>query len=121
MFIQDYRSTKTWNEELVYQKPRLTVQNYLWALQVFCDWAKKNPDELILERLTEISDKSDYLRTGTFKRILDFQTLDRSKTKHTRDMVVKALASFYINNLAGIDNTNLEGTRLALKQLGKSP
>ena len=121
MSILDYRSAQIWNEELLHQKPRMTVQNYLWALQVFCDWTKKNPDELVSERLSEISDKSDYFESPTFKRIADYQSDDRSKTKHSRDMIVRAITSFYDDNRAGIDDANLEETRLRLKMVGKYP
>ena len=115
MLVQDYKTTKTWEDELSYNRPNMTIQNYVWALQVFCDWSNKTPDELILERLWDISSKSDYLKTLTFKRILDFQNHKKSGTKHTRDMVVKALVSFYHDNSAGIDNVNLDDTRLRLK------
>ena len=120
MSILDYRSTQIWNEELAHQKPRMTIQNYLWALQVFCDWAEKNPDELISERLKEISDRSDYFKSLTFKRIGDYQSYDRSKTKHSRDMIVRALSSFYDDNRAGIGNADLDETRMKLRTVGKS-
>ncbi|MBM3897995.1 MAG: hypothetical protein FJ358_05675 [Thaumarchaeota archaeon] len=115
MLVQDYRTTKTWEDELRYSRPNMTIQNYMWALQVFCDWSKTTPDELIIQRLGDISNKSDYIKTLAFKRILDFQNSKRSRTKHTRDMIVKALESFYHDNSAGIDNIDLDDTRLRLK------
>lgn len=115
MLVQDYKTTRIWEDELSYNRSRMTIQNYVWALQVFCDWSKRTPDELILERLGDMSSKSDYLKTRTFRRILDFQRQKKSGTKHTRDMVVRALVSFYRDNSAGIDNANLEDTRLRLK------
>lgn len=115
MLVQDYKTTQIWADELSQNRPHMTIQNYVWALQVFCDWSHKTPDELILERLGDISSKSDYLKTLTFKRILDFQNSKKSGTKHTRDMIVKALVSFYHDNSAGIDNVNLDDTRLQLR------
>ena len=115
MSVQDYKSTKIWEDELSHSRSRMTIQNYVWGLQVFCDWSKKTPDELILERLGDMSTTSDYLKTPTFQRILDFRNEKKSGTKHTRDMIVKALASFYQNNSAGIDNVDLDDPRLRLK------
>jgi hypothetical protein len=103
MSVLDYKTTRQWKEELVVnQKPRMTIQNYLWALQVFCDWVKKNPDELIMERLKEISQDTDFFETQTFKRIIEYQSKDRSKTKHSKAMIVEALTSFYEGNRASI-------------------
>lgn len=115
MLVQDHKTTQIWKDELSHNRPHMTIQNYMWALQVFCDWSKMTPNELILERLEDIASKSDYLKTLTFERILDFQNSKKSGTKHTRDMIVKALVSFYHDNSAGIDNVNLEDTRLRLK------
>ena len=117
MLVKDYKTTRIWEDELGHNRSQMTVQNYVWGLQVFCDWSKKTPDELILERLGDLSTRSDYLKTPTFQRILDFQNHKKSGTKHTREMIVKALASFYHDNSAGIDNVDLEGTRLRLKNL----
>jgi hypothetical protein len=100
--IWDYQSTRIWNTWLVSQRPHMTVQNYLWALQVFCDWTKKNPDELILGRLSEMASESDFSETLTFKRIMDYQSDDKSKIKCTKTMIVKALISFYESNHASI-------------------
>ena len=115
MLVHDYKTTKTWEDELSYNRSRMTIQNYVWGLQVFCDWSKTTPDELILERLGDMSTRSDYLKTTTFQRILDFQKEKKSGTKHTRNMIVKALASFYHDNSAGIDNVDLDDARLRLK------
>jgi len=114
MLVHDYKTTKIWEDELSHSRPPMTIQNYVWGLQVFCDWSKKTPDELILERLGDMSTRSDYLKTLTFKRILDFKKEKKSGTKHTRDMIIKALASFYHDNSAGIDNVDLDDTRLRL-------
>ncbi len=100
--ILEFASTQRWREWLVLEKPRMTMQNYLWALQVFCEWAKKNPDELMLERQRERSVELEDSETVSFKRILEYQLEDRSKTKHSKALIVKALASFYENNRASI-------------------
>lgn len=80
----------------------MTMENYSWALRVFCEWSGKTPDELIRERLHEISDETEFSKTQTFKRIKDYQLLDKSKTRHSKAMIVKALASFYESNQASI-------------------
>lgn len=98
--IEDYKTTKLWVAELRHLKPRMTIQNYLWALGVFTEWTKKKPDQLISERLKEIADRSDYTKTQTFKRITVFQSEDKSKTKYSRDMIVKAMTTFYEINEA---------------------
>ncbi len=67
--ILEFASTQRWRERLVLEKPRMTMQNYLWALQVFCEWAKKNPDELMLERQRERSVELEDSETVSFKRI----------------------------------------------------
>ena len=97
--ILEFRSTQRWRELLILEKPPIAVQNYLWALQVFCEWTKKNPDELMLERQKERSLKPEDL-TVSSKRIAEYQLKDRSKTKHSKALIVKALASFYENNYA---------------------
>ena len=102
MSILEFASTQGWRERLVLEKPHMTMQNYLWALRVFCEWAKKNPDELMLERQRERSLKLEDLKTASFKRIVEYQLEDRSKTKHTKALIVKALASFYGNNNGSI-------------------
>jgi hypothetical protein len=107
MSVLDYKSARKWREELAHEKPHMSVENYLWALQVFCDWVKKNPDELIFERLTEISEELTYFETQTYKRISNYQSEDKSKTKHSKAMIVKALASFYENNRASIGDMNV--------------
>jgi hypothetical protein len=104
MYTVDYRSAETWNEQLVRQKPHMTVQNYLWALQVFCEWTRKNPDELISERLVEMSAETEFSETQTFRRIKEYQLQDKSKTKYSKVMIVKALTSFYESNRASISN-----------------
>ncbi|MBI2183760.1 MAG: hypothetical protein HYU39_02245 [Thaumarchaeota archaeon] len=102
MSVQEYSSTKTWVAQLVQQRPHMTVQNYLWGLQVFCDWAKKNPDELVLERQGEMTGEPEPLEAQASKRILSFQANGKLKTKHSREMIVTALASFYENNKVGL-------------------
>jgi hypothetical protein len=115
--VLDYGAARRWSEQLVLERPSVTVQNYLWGLQVFCDWVKKNPDELIIERLREISEESDYSKTQTFRRIADYQLRDRSKTKHSKAMILKALASFYENNSARIGEYGYwEGKRAQLRE-----
>lgn len=104
MSTDDYNTTKIWVAELRHQKPSMTIQNYLWALRVFCEWTKKNPDQLISERLKEIEARADYPETKTYKRITVFQAEDKSKTKYSRDMIVKAMTSFYENNQATLGN-----------------
>ncbi|MBI2183632.1 MAG: hypothetical protein HYU39_01605 [Thaumarchaeota archaeon] len=96
--ILEFASTRSWRERLVFEKPNMTTQNYLWALQVFCDWSKKTPDELMLERQRERSSALDESETASFKRIVEYQLADRSKTKHSKALVAKALASFYEDN-----------------------
>ncbi len=100
--ILEFASTQRWREQLILEKPHMTMQNYLWALQVFCEWAKKNPDELMLERQREGSLELDDLKRSSFKRIVEYQLEDRSKTKHSKALIVKALASFYGNSYASI-------------------
>lgn len=98
----EFASTQRWRERLVLERPHMTVQNYLWALQVFCEWAKKNPDELILERRRERSLKLKDLERESSKRIVEYQLGDRSKTKHSKALIVKALVSFYESNRASV-------------------
>ncbi len=106
--IEDYKTTKIWLAELRHLKPSMTIQNYLWALQVFCEWTKKKPDQLISERLKEVADRSNYAKTQTYKRITVFQSEDKSKTKYSRDMIVKAMTSFYENNQAALGDPKHE-------------
>jgi len=104
MSILEFASTQRWKERLVLEKPRMTTQNYLWALQVFCEWAKKNPDELVQERKRERSLEFDASERMSFKRIVNYQLEDKSKTKHSKALIVKALASFYGDNDANVYN-----------------
>ncbi len=113
MSIEDYKTTKIWVAELRHIKPSMTIQNYLWALRVFTEWTKKKPDQLISERLKEIADRStNYTKTQTFKRITVFQSEDKSKTKYSRDMIVKAMTSFYENNEAPLGDPKRESWQM---------
>ena len=103
MYTLDYKSALRWNKQLVRQTPHMTIQNYLWALQVFCEWTGKTPDELIRERLFEIYAEIEFSKTQTFSRIEKYQQQDKSKTKHSKDMIIKALTSFYESNEANIN------------------
>ena len=98
--VLKFASTRRWRDGLLFEKPRMTIQNYLWGLGVFCTWAKMNPDELMLERKMEISLKQDDSKTASFRRIEEYQLNDRSKTKHSRALITKALSSFYTNNVS---------------------
>jgi hypothetical protein len=100
--VQEFASAKRWRERIVPEMPHMAVENHLWALQVYCEWAKKNPGELMLERQTERFLKQKGMSTVSFKRIAAYQLKDRSKTKHTKAFIGKALTSFYENDRAGI-------------------
>ncbi len=94
--VSDFESVQKWKEHLAPRVSHMAVENYLWALGVFCNWAKKNPDELILEMVKSAS--SEDFKTSNSSRIMAYQLQDRSTTKRSKALIVKALASFYENN-----------------------
>ncbi len=81
----------------------MAVENHIWALQVFCKWAKKNPDELISERQDEMAARPRSKKPVSSDRIATYQLSDKSKTKQSKAFIAKALISFYKNNRSSID------------------
>ncbi len=98
--VADFESVQKWKEHLTPGMSHMAVENYLWALGVFCDWAKKNPDELILEMVKAASPED--FKTTSSSRIMAYQLQDRSTTKRSKALIVKAVASFYENNRVSI-------------------
>ncbi len=101
--VLDFATAQRWREQLVSKLPHLAVENHMWALQVFCRWAKKNPDELISERQEEMAAKPMSKQPVSSDRIVAYQLADRSKSKQSRTFIAKAVASFYESNRSGID------------------
>ncbi|MCL4435712.1 MAG: hypothetical protein M1503_00610 [Thaumarchaeota archaeon] len=101
--VLDFASAQRWKEHLVSVLPHMTVENYVWALQVFCRWAEKNPDELISERKDEMAAKPRSKTPVSSERIAEYQLADKSKTKQSKTFIVKAVAAFYENNRSSID------------------
>ncbi len=94
--VLEFETAQKWKEQLMPGMSHIAVENYIWALEIFCNWAKKNPDELILEMQKSINQEE--FRTVASSRIISYQLQDRSKTKRSKALIVKAVASFYENN-----------------------
>ncbi|MCL4436317.1 MAG: hypothetical protein M1387_06350 [Thaumarchaeota archaeon] len=101
--VLEFASAQLWKERLVPELPHMAVENHIWALQVFCKWAKKNPDELISERQEEMAARPRSKKPVSSDRIAAYQLADKSKTKQSKTFIVKAVASFYENNRSSID------------------
>jgi hypothetical protein len=101
--VLEFASAKRWREHLVPELPHMAVENHIWALQVFCKWAKMNPDELILERQEEMAARPKNEKPVSSDRITSYQLADKSKTRRSKEFIVKAVASFYENNHSSID------------------
>jgi len=98
--VLEFASAQRWRATLDLELPHMAVENYLWALQVFCKWSEKNPDELILERKKEMAARLKGRNAGGHNRVIAYQLADRSKTKHSKSFIVKAVSSFYEKNYA---------------------
>ncbi|MCL4436479.1 MAG: hypothetical protein M1503_03605 [Thaumarchaeota archaeon] len=98
--VSDFESVQKWKGYLTPGMSHMAVENYLWALEVFCNWAKKNPDELILEMVKSASPEE--FKTTSSSRITAYQLQDRTTTKRSKALIVKAVASFYENSRSSI-------------------
>ncbi len=101
--VLEFTSAQRWKERIVPELPHMAVENHIWALQVFCRWAKKNPDELISERQEEMAARPRSKKPVSSDRIVAYQLADKSKTKQSKAFIAKAVASFYEKNRSSIN------------------
>jgi hypothetical protein len=94
--VLEFESAQRWKEHLEPRLSHMAVENYLWGLEVFCNWAKKNPDELLLE-MEELISQEEF-KSASSSRIMAYQLHDKSRTKRSKELIAKAVASFYEKN-----------------------
>ena len=82
--------------------------NCLWTLQVFCKRAKKNPDGVMVERQRVMARELEDAEAASYKRIVEHKLADRSKTKYSKVLFVKASAFFHGNDHNSISDRNIK-------------
>ena len=92
--LQEFIEVQTWLRTVSPHSSKI----YLNALKDFCNWCRKSPKELILERDREKDDPDPNKRTGIKNLILDFRKhLEKQgyapKTINSRDGAIRSFFS----------------------------
>jgi len=102
-----FESVRRWLEGVRLEQSSLsprTVQLYLWSLRLFCEFAGKDPDELIRERLGHMRSGDPELLHRHDELLREFAEQLRSlgMAPKTVASAVAAVKSFYRHNYGGL-------------------
>lgn len=103
--VEDYQSTKRWIAKIVSRGTRSdrSVRIYLWHLKRYCEWAKKTPDELIQEHLSNRNSESEEKRRAHEEMLTQYFVYLETQRKLSRNTALlahAAIRSFYKANYA---------------------
>lgn len=114
--IEKYPEVQTWLKTV----SPTTAKGYLKALMEFCDWCKKNPHQLIMERDKEKNDPDPNKRFGIRNLILDFRKfLEKKyapKTINTMDGAVHSFFSAILGREGMINIGNYPDAQVTLRR-----
>jgi len=101
--LRRYKSVKRWFSQVFSSGIRsvTTEKNYLIVLRQFCEYAKKTPDQLILERREHLKSDDELVRRQHEELLTDWINYLEEKRKLARGSVVtmsNTIRSFYKAN-----------------------
>jgi len=103
---QDFESTRRWMDRLKARRKgsSSTQRVFLYYLARFCQFAKKNPDQITTERKQHLKADDEFMRRKHEELVEKFSTGLREKnaSSNTVATAVAAVCSFYRSNYASL-------------------
>lgn len=105
MNLENFESVKRWKSALSRRGTGLsktTWGKYTWCFQKFLDSLRTNPDEIITQRIEDLT-STDFIVRGRFEDSLDkFHNEYSKRSAQTAALIFRAVQSFFKHNRASL-------------------
>jgi len=120
MSWENFDSTKRWMIKLQARRKGApsTLRVFLYYLACFCQFAKKNPDQLIAERKQQLKADDECIKHRHEERVESFAKIlkERKASPNTISTAIAAIRSFYKSNYLPLIEVSVPAG-FALRQL----
>lgn len=100
--LEKYETVKRWITSVMTNKTKSegTRKQYIWHLSRFCEWAGRNPDELIREREKHLKGKSEKVKRQHEELLMRYfaELEERGLARWSALSATTAVRSFYKSN-----------------------
>ena len=107
MNLDEFESIKRWKAALGKRKGGMsetTWGEYTWGFQQFLNWLKMDPDEIISERIKDMT-STDFIVRGRFEDLCDKFYKEYPRKKTTASWILRVVQSFFKHNRSRLETS----------------